>query len=97
MCWVDVYRSGSGLVLYRRIDMRGSTTQGTVVNAFAYNANGDQTVAPGNRTSSSVGGVTTRFDWDAVNGGLGDVTAEYFAGSVVHKYAYGLETFWGQR
>jgi RHS repeat-associated protein len=95
-----------------------STTQGTVVNTFGYNANGDQTVAPGmvstfnvapqtvsvagsggmvtyrcdgngNRTSSSVAGVTTRFDWDTVSGGLGNVTAESVAGTVTRKYAYG--------
>jgi RHS repeat-associated protein len=103
---------------YDAADQIVSTTQGTVVKPFAYNANGDQTVAPGmvstfnaahqttsvatpggtvtygyagnnNRTSSTVGGVTTRFDWDNISSGLPNVTAESIAGAVIRKYAYG--------
>jgi RHS repeat-associated protein len=103
---------------YDAADQIVSTTQGTVVKSFAYNANGDQTVAPGmvstfnsahqtvsvaapggtvtygydgngNRTSSTVGGVTTRFDWDNIGSGLPNVTAESVAGTVIRKYAYG--------
>jgi RHS repeat-associated protein len=116
-------RVGAGLVSsyqYDGADQLVSTTQGTVVNTFGYNANGDQTVAPGmvssfnaarqtvsvagsggmvtyghdgngNRTSSTVGGVTTRFDWDTVSGGLANVTAESVAGTVTRKYAYGRD------
>jgi RHS repeat-associated protein len=114
-------RVGAGLVTsyqYDAADQLVSTTQGTVVNTFGYNANGDQTIAPGtvssfnaarqtvsvagsggmvtygcdgngNRTSSMVAGVTTRFDWDTVSGGLANVTAESVAGTVIRKYAYG--------
>jgi RHS repeat-associated protein len=103
---------------YDAADQIVSTTQGTVVKSFAYNANGDQTVGPGvvstfntahqtvsvaapggtvtygydgngNRTSSTVGGVTTRFDWDNIGSGLPNVTAESIAGAVIRKYAYG--------
>jgi RHS repeat-associated protein len=38
-----------------------------------------------------VAGVTTRFDWDTVSGGLGNVTAESVAGTVIRKYAYGRD------
>ncbi len=105
---------------YDAADQVVATTQGGVVKSFAYNANGDQTVAPGmvstfntarqttsvaatggtvayaydgnnNRTTSAVGGVSTRFDWDGVSVGLSNVTAESVGGNVTRKYAYGYD------
>jgi YD repeat-containing protein len=75
-------RVGAGLVSsyqYDGADQLVSTTQGTVVNTFGYNANGDQTVAPGMVSSFNAARQTVSV---AASGGM--VTYGYDGTGIGH-------------
>ncbi len=63
---------------------RQTKTVTTPAGTVTYGYDGDS-----NRVASTVGAVTTRFDWDTITDGLANVTAETVGASIARTYAYG--------